>query len=185
MTLVSGRAAATMLALVTAGLAMPALATMASAQTIEALQTAETASKAAWEQLPLTEKKVTFVKASSTGYGMYDARDNNIFKPGEPIISYVEPVGFGWKPVDGGKYEIGFVIDLALKTSDGTLVSDQKGFMSVKQESHEQNQEYSIDMTLTLESAPPGNYTVTYTLHDTSSEEVSSFDQDFVVSQAE
>ena len=64
MTLVSGRAAATMLALVTAGLAMPALATMASAQTIEALQTAETASKAAWEQLPLTEKKVTFVKAS-------------------------------------------------------------------------------------------------------------------------
>ena len=164
---------------------MLALATATQAQTIEALETAEAASQAAWEQLPLTERKVTFVKASSTGYGMYDARDNNIFKPGEPIISYVEPIGFGWKPVDGGKYEIGFVIDLALKTSDGTLVSDQKGFMSVKQESHEQNQEYSIDMTLTLESAPPGNYTVTYTLHDTSSDEVSSFDQDFVVAEAE
>lgn len=155
------------------------------AQTLEALQGAEAAAKTAWEQLPLTERKVTFVKASSTGYGMYDARDNNIFKPGEPIISYVEPVGFGWKPIDGAKYEIGFVIDLALKTEDGTLVSDQKGFMQVKQESHAQNQEYSIDMTLTLDNAPPGKYTVTYTIHDTASEEVSSFDQEFVVSDSE
>ena len=175
MRLVSGLAVAMMLA----------LASAASAQTIEALQTAEAASKAAWEQLPLTERKVTFVKASSTGYGMYDARDNNIFQPGEPIISYVEPVGFGWKPIDGGKFEIGFVIDLALKTEDGTLVSDQKAFMQVKQESHEQNQEYSIDMTLTLDSAPAGKYTVTYTIHDTSSDEVSSFDQEFVVSDKE
>ena len=153
----------------------------ASAQTVEALETAEAATQAAWEQLPLTERTVTFVKASSTGYGMYDARDNNIFQPGEPIISYVEPIGFGWKPIDGGKFEIGFVIDLALKTEDGTLVSDQKAFMSVKQESHEQNQEYSIDMTLTLDSAPAGKYTVTYTIHDTSSEEESSFHQAFEI----
>ena len=158
-----------------------ALTPAASAQTVEALETAEAATQAAWEQLPLTERTVTFVKASSTGYGMYDARETSVFKPGEPIISYVEPIGFGWKPIEGDKVEIGFTIDLLLKAEDGTVISDQKGFMQVKQESHERNQEYSIDMTLTLDSAPAGKYSVTYTIHDTSSEEESSFDQAFEI----
>jgi hypothetical protein len=160
-----------------------ALTPAASAQTVEALEAAEAATQAAWEQLPLTERTVTFVETSSTGYGIYDARETNVFKPGEPIISYVEPIGFGWKPIEGDKFEMGFAIDLVLKAEDGRVISDQKGYMQVKQESHERNREYSIDMALTFDNPAPGKYSVTYTIHDTSSDEQSSFVQAFEISE--
>ena len=36
----------------------------------------------------------TFVSSEPGGYGMYEERKSNIFKPGETFLLYVEPVGY-------------------------------------------------------------------------------------------
>ncbi len=35
------------------------------------------------------------VARGSQGFGLYEGRANDVFKPGETILTYVEPVGFG------------------------------------------------------------------------------------------
>jgi hypothetical protein len=41
------------------------------------------------------------VPGSSHGYGVYEEHKSNVFKPGEKIALYIEPVGFTHRPVAG------------------------------------------------------------------------------------
>src|SRR5919112_1000060 len=41
----------------------------------------------------------TFVSSDPGGYGMYEDRKSNIFKPGETFLLYVEPVGYTYGTV--------------------------------------------------------------------------------------
>ena len=41
----------------------------------------------------------TFVSSEPGGYGMYEDRKSNIFKPGETFLLYVEPVGYTYGTV--------------------------------------------------------------------------------------
>jgi hypothetical protein len=51
-----------------------------------------------WEQSNFSSEFATFVIPNSVnGYGIYDEHRSNIFKPGEPIVLYVEPIGFTYK----------------------------------------------------------------------------------------
>jgi hypothetical protein len=41
------------------------------------------------------------VPGSSHGYGIYEEHKSNVFKPGEKIALYIEPVGFTHRPITG------------------------------------------------------------------------------------
>ena len=42
----------------------------------------------------------TFVVPGSVdGYGIYQSHNSSIFKPGEKIVLYMEPVGYSYKPI--------------------------------------------------------------------------------------
>jgi hypothetical protein len=43
-----------------------------------------------------TPRYVFFFSANPDSYGAYDERKSNIFKIGDKIIAYVEPVGYTW-----------------------------------------------------------------------------------------
>ena len=60
---------------------------------LEAYNTIRNAALRIWEQSPLLFREALFVKSAPTGYGIYDPRPNNVFKPGEKLFIYVEPVG--------------------------------------------------------------------------------------------
>ena len=62
-------------------------------------------------------------------------------------------------------------------------VGQQKSFFQYRQESHHKNLEFSMDLTLRVPDAPPGDYVVEYTIHDATSGEASSFRQDFQISE--
>jgi hypothetical protein len=54
-----------------------------------------------WEQSNFSSAFDTFVIPNSVnGYGIYDEHRSNIFKLGEPIVLYVEPIGFTHKKTD-------------------------------------------------------------------------------------
>ncbi|HEV7252324.1 MAG TPA: hypothetical protein VGN97_04395 [Mesorhizobium sp.] len=157
------------------------LAHSASATTLAEIDAAAASLQDLSEQLPLTQRVSVFVREPSRGYGMYEERENAVFRAGEPIVTYVEPVGYGWNEAPDGRHELAFDVDLKLFTGEGELATEQEGFLQYRAASRKKNLEFSLDLTLTLNEAPAGSYTVEYTVHDRSSGESSSFRQDFEI----
>lgn len=81
----------------------------AHAQPTDPLARSDMALVRAWEQTPLTVRHATFVTDRPIGFGMYTKRPNDIFKPGEKLVVYAEPVGYGWKDAGNGMVEFGLV----------------------------------------------------------------------------
>ena len=69
-----------------------------------------------------------FVAGHPDGFGQYVERPNNAFKKGEKLVTYAEPVGYGWKDIGNGLYEFGFKVDFLLKTPDGKVLAGQEDF---------------------------------------------------------
>lgn len=131
----------------------------------------------AWQDVPLTQRNVLFLTAPSTGYGLYNERTSNVFKSTDKIFTYVEPIGYGWKNLPNGMFEMNFVTDLAMKAENGDVVLEKKAFATNVLQSHAANMEFTMDFTLTLTDAPVGKYTLEFTIHDMSSKQDSTFDQ--------
>ena len=157
------------------------LAGVAQADPLEDLAKAQQDTLDAWVKTPLTEQIVTFIKVPSPGYGIYEKRENNVFKQGELMITYVEPIGYGWKELPGEMYEVSFVVDLLLKDDNGSVLVDKKAFSAIAFQTHNANMELKLDLTLTPNGLPAGKYVLAYTIHDISADQTSSFEEPFEV----
>src|SRR6478609_8237019 len=71
--------------------------------------------------VPATNAKQAFhsafdifvVPGSVKGYGMYQSHNSSIFKPGEEILLYIEPVGYSYKPT-GSLFLMNFTADVVV-----------------------------------------------------------------------
>lgn len=131
----------------------------------EAIEAAREALFAVWRAAPMAITKSVFVTADAGGYGLYTARDNNVFAQGEPILIYLEPVGFAWKE-EGGLYSSLMVVDFEIMSPQGEVLAGQKNFGQFEFHSHAQNTEYMANLTLNLTGAPAGSYVLGITLRD-------------------
>lgn len=131
--------------------------------------------------LPFTIGKATFVTDAPEGYGMYTPRPDSAYKAGEPLISYVEPVGLSWRPIDGGKVEAQFTVDLELLNSKGDTLAEQKAFGSFTFRGFVRNQEVFAKLTLNVEGPPAGDYVLRYRFRDAISGAVAMSDQKFSI----
>jgi hypothetical protein len=141
----------------------------AIAQNLGDIDKAEKAVDAVWAQGPLRFRQAFFVSEPPAGFGIYTARPDTPFKPGEKLIVYAEPVGFGWKDNGDGTYNLGFNVDLSIKSADGTELGKQENFSKAVVTSHTRNHEFMLVITLDLSGADPGKYVVDYTVHDIAS----------------
>src|ERR671917_1606177 len=132
-----------------------------------------------WNQTEFNASFSTFIEPfSAAGYGVYEER-NNIFAPGETIVLYVEPVGFGHEQVidegdvnsnnsDTMLYLMNMTADYEIAAANGTelqLIEDvQVGNIT----SHRPNTETILTLTITqdVQSLPIGNYIITYSVND-------------------
>jgi hypothetical protein len=149
------------------------------ADEIDDLTAAEDKMYEAWDKVPLTDRKVIFTKESAAGYGVYEERANASFKGGEPIVTYIEPVGYAWKELPGDMYEINFVCDLKLKDANGQVLMEKAAFANTSIKSHNANTEAFIDLTLTVNGLPAGKYAVDYIVHDPNGGEDMTVTQNF------
>ncbi|MEK1931009.1 MAG: hypothetical protein AAAC47_14750, partial [Pararhizobium sp.] len=79
--------------------------------------------------LPFSIGKAVFVSADPAGYAMYEPKPDPQFKPGEALVSYVEPVGLSWKPAnEAGKLQSHFTVDLDILSASGEVLASQKAF---------------------------------------------------------
>jgi hypothetical protein len=163
--------------------AMACLSQVAHADPMDDLDAAQQKVFDAWQNVPFSQRAVLFETASSTGFGMYTDRKSNVFKPNEKIITYVEPVGYGWKDLPDNVFELNIVADLKLLSEHGDVLNEQKAFSTNDLKSHHANMEFSMDFTLSLTDVPAGKYKIEYTLHDVSTKQDSTFQQDIVIAE--
>lgn len=164
-------------------LALAALLIMpipAMAQTQDFLATARQSLADKSQKSTLTTQVVTFVSAKATGFGMYETRGSNVFKPGEPLLFYIEPLGYKFKTV-GDTSTFGIAMDIELVSSSGTSLYRQDDFMNQGFKSHHMNQELMLNGTVTLDGASPGDYVMVLTLHDKIGEGSSTAKLPFVI----
>lgn len=131
--------------------------------------------------LPFQVGKALFVTEKPAAYGAYTPRPATAFRPGEPLITYVELIGLTWKPIEGGRQQSSFTVDLELKDGNGATLAAQKGFGSFTFTGFVRNQEIYTHLTLDVSGARPGNYSVYYTINDVNGKQSAVLQQAFTV----
>lgn len=138
---------------------------------------------AVWEKASLSVRRAMFVSRPAPVFGDYDSRAGNVFKPGEKLVTYAEPVGYTWKP-NGERFDFGLVVDFEIKSADGRVLGGQDKFGEFRMASRAKVQEFMLNLTLSLDGAAPGSYVLRYTLHDINGPKTFSFEQPFVIARS-
>ena len=147
-------------------LAFLAAAGASRAQTLQEIDRLDAAVVEAWLKTPLTIRRAVFVAEHPEGFGEFVARTSNVFKPGEKLVAYVEPVGYGWKANGKDSFDFGFDVDFLIKSPDGKIVAGQENFAKLRQTSHARNREFMLTLTMSLDGAPAADYVLEYKLRD-------------------
>jgi len=140
------------------------------AQSLQELDQREAALMETWEKMPLSVRRAVFEKQRAEGFGMYQERPSNVFKPGEKLIAYVEPVGYGWKEGGNGTVQFGFDVDFLIKSADGKILTGQENFAKLAETSQRRNREFMVTLTMSVSGAPAGEYVLEYKLRDIASD---------------
>ncbi len=125
----------------------------------------------AWNHTGFHSQFDTYIN-STQGYGVYQEHKSTTFRAGEPIILYVEPVGFTHIPLKVGANNTKLYL---VNLTAGILVSDKQGNVLFGKEnipllnviSHNKNTEVSVRLSVTQSSPfPAGKYVIAYTVND-------------------
>ena len=126
----------------------------------------------AWNQTDFQSAFDTFIiPGSSEGYGLYvQHRPDNVFRPGETMVLYIEPVGFTHRKVtdENGKtlYEIKLIPSVTI-FSQATNQSQTLNIAPFDLRSHNKNTEFDLTITVRQETPfPSGNYKLAYDVTD-------------------
>ena len=131
--------------------------------------------------LPFSVGKAVFVSERPKAYGAYSPRPEPVFKPGEPLITYVELIGLTWKASGDGLEQANFSVDFEISEPDGKILAAQKNFGEFTSTGLVRNQELFTHLTLDITGAEPGDYLLKYTINDLVGKRFTSFEQKFTV----
>jgi hypothetical protein len=132
----------------------------------------------------------TFVASEPGGFGLYDEKESDTFRPGEDIILYIEPEGFEYGTATDGAdktlYTMDFTADFTISDTEGNVLTGQQGLPASEIISHHQNKEVFIPFTITQTTPfPPGTYIITYTIHDENSGKSFDITKEIVISESQ
>ena len=106
------------------------------------------------------------VPGSVNGYGVYQAHNSSIFKPGEKILLYIEPASYSYKPV-GSLFLMNFTADVLVSDKAGHVLTGLQNLPISTLISHYKNKELILTVSLTQTNPfPVGDYVLKYTVHD-------------------
>jgi hypothetical protein len=119
-------------------------------------------------EAPMAMKPFMTVKRPAKYFGDYEPRKSNEFRRGEKVMFYAEPknLAYGKK---GEFLEVGFDVDVEVKGPDGKTMGQEK-LMTFKLPTRSRVQDVYLNLDLSLDKAPPGNYNVKFILRDANSQ---------------
>ena len=114
----------------------------------------------------LTIAKSVLISGEPAGFGMFKRKKNNIYRAGETVIIYVEPVGYHFRKV-GNSYRFGLTADFAIQSEDGTILGGKNNFGSWGYSTTGRPLfDFYMVLTYNFNGIEPGRYVVLTTLHD-------------------
>jgi hypothetical protein len=132
---------------------------------LEAIDALSQAATSLWDKSPLSFRKILWVAEPPSGFGVYNPRETNVYKAGDNMIAYAEPVGYGWKKA-GDIWQTDLAADVTIKTKDGKHIYSKKDFSKLGVSSRARNREFMTRFTFTLDGMSAGEYMVDVTLRD-------------------
>ena len=122
---------------------------------------------AAWGRLPFTAINVNLLAAPLTSFGQYIPRVDNVYRPGEPLILYLEPVGFALRhDAEKGTWYFSISADFNLIDAWGHVVSGRRDFGRFEGETRHFPDRFPLSFTYSLSGLPPGEFRLETTLRD-------------------
>lgn len=142
----------------------------------------------AWNNTAFSSRFNAFIEEGTPlGYGIYrEHTPSNVFRPGETILLYLEPVGYGHKPIPASSSQDGsgdndttstlyltnITADYIISDPNGTELQSVTDVPVANSTSHRQNTEMFLALPLTQDqeqqsaSSPVGDYIITYVIND-------------------
>ena len=140
------------------------------------------AEEALWKAMPLEVMNVKHI-TGATGFGIYDERPNHIYKSGEEIVLYMEPVGYGYGSDGLGNNQIALYVDLTVLSAAGEKLGTFEKLGRIQLASRSHNREMFFKLNVSLDGVPPGKYRADFLMHDENSQKTAPFSTDFEISQ--
>jgi hypothetical protein len=135
----------------------------------EAMSTLQALMLKVWSASPMFVAKAVLVEKKASGFGMYQPRVNNVFKKKEPILIYVEPVGYTINR-KGDIFSFGLETDFSLLDMNGKVLGGQRNFGKWAWNSHSPNMEIFMNLDFTLTGLSPGKYAIECVVRDKNSD---------------
>ena len=162
-------------------LAQIAESKLGTGQGVDAIEALRVALRLAHDKSPLAFRKAVFVSEPPKGFGIYAPRGDTVFKKGESLVAYVEPVGIGWAKQSDGSYHSLLTVDFEIRSPTGDILTGKRDFGRFEFKSREQNTEVMTHLTLSLTGAEPGKYVFGVIYHDTTTGKSANVDLPFEI----
>ena len=146
---------------------------------LETIQDLREALVGVWNQAPLALNNVTWIKEIPEGYGMYTPRENNILNDAEPMLLYMEPVGYTIQKA-GFLYSLSLYADFEVINSKGETIGGMEKFAEWKVSSRAAQTEYPIFCTFNFRQIEVGAYKLKIIVYDEFSKKTATTIQTFV-----
>jgi hypothetical protein len=146
-----------------------------------ALGAFDKATDAFWAASPLQLRVVTFAD-SVAGYGDYAARADAVFRNGDTLRLYFEPIGYGFAP-DGEGVKAGLTVDVEIRTPGGLILGSATDFARLEWKGRRPMHEVHATVETRLPFLKSGDYLLLLTLRDQGSAKVKEVTLPFSVTE--
>jgi len=145
---------------------------------VGAIEALDAAMEVIWQKSPLLFRKALFVESTS-GFGIYSEKSPAVFKVGEALLVYAEPVGFAYGKNSVGSKEIHLIADFVLNDGNGKTLISKDDFLKLVLPVRYNNREFQMNMTVNLTGLSPGNYVSKFHIRDKHSDKSGDFELAF------
>jgi hypothetical protein len=126
-----------------------------------------------WNSVPLDVKKAVLVNEKAKAYGEYDARPDNVYKSGEIIRLYIEPVGLTRKK-EGDHYVVAGAFDYTVAREDGTILIGKENFGRLDAKTKNFGTHDYVDFDYNFTGLKPGSYVIKTVIRDLTGSKITS-----------
>lgn len=134
-------------------------------QPADSLATLDQAYQLIWTKIPFTVRQVHLLQGPPTQPGQYQPRADDILKPDEPLVIYLEPIGFKVRTFEN-MFSYHLLTDYKLIDAWGRVIHQQKGFSSLEGRQFSFPAHLSMVIGYNFTGLSPGDYQVETTVHD-------------------
>ena len=128
----------------------------------------------------MESRRVVLVSEEPTSFGSYLPKPDNRYRAGDPVLIYVEPMGYTISE-EGGLYRFHLTADFTLVSGKGAILGGQRDFGRWEMTSRQPPTDFMMLFTYEFSGLVPGDYTIETLIKDANSDRTLTLNTPIVV----